>query len=294
MPARRPGSRPAAGSWWHSRRTWPPGCSTTRHRRCCCAWARRCQAVSSRKVCPAAKRCTCVCRCCWSRPRPAPGCMSVAMKAFSGTSTAWRGRPACSVTRSSCSNAAHGAACIACTAGISRTSATKASAPVASAGSGCSCANISPSALAPTWACASTRTTPCAGGAAMSAMIEVQVTEVRQLTPVVREFSFRAVDGTLPGFSCGSHVQVILPTGGARCAMPIRCWATRATVVCTASPCACRRPRVAVRATCTSRSGWAIVCRSARQATCSPCIRRPAITFWWPVASASPLHGLSG
>ncbi|WAJ38811.1 PDR/VanB family oxidoreductase [Pseudomonas sp. GOM7] len=48
----------------------------------------------------------------------------------------------------------------------------------------------------------------------MSAMIEVQVTEVRQLTPVVREFSFRAVDGTLPGFSCGSHVQVILPTGG--------------------------------------------------------------------------------
>ncbi|MFV9653541.1 PDR/VanB family oxidoreductase [Pseudomonas sp. NY15366] len=48
----------------------------------------------------------------------------------------------------------------------------------------------------------------------MSAMIEVQVTEVRQLTPVVREFSFRAIDGTLPGFSCGSHVQVILPTGG--------------------------------------------------------------------------------
>jgi ferredoxin-NADP reductase len=48
----------------------------------------------------------------------------------------------------------------------------------------------------------------------MSAMIEVQVTDVRQLTPVVREFSFRAIDGTLPGFSCGSHVQVILPTEG--------------------------------------------------------------------------------
>ncbi|VXD05211.1 Carnitine monooxygenase reductase subunit [Pseudomonas sp. 8Z] len=46
----------------------------------------------------------------------------------------------------------------------------------------------------------------------MSAMIEVQVTQVRQLTPVVREFSFAAVDGVLPGFSCGSHVQVLLPT----------------------------------------------------------------------------------
>lgn len=48
----------------------------------------------------------------------------------------------------------------------------------------------------------------------MSAMIEVQVTEVRQLTPVVREFSFAALDGTLPGFSCGSHVQVVLPIEG--------------------------------------------------------------------------------
>lgn len=48
----------------------------------------------------------------------------------------------------------------------------------------------------------------------MSAMIEMQVTDVRQLTPVVREFSFRAIDGTLPGFSCGSHVQVVLPTEG--------------------------------------------------------------------------------
>lgn len=48
----------------------------------------------------------------------------------------------------------------------------------------------------------------------MSAMIEVQVTAVRQLTPVVREFSFAALDGTLPGFSCGSHVQVVLPIEG--------------------------------------------------------------------------------
>ncbi|MFY1054422.1 PDR/VanB family oxidoreductase [Ectopseudomonas khazarica] len=48
----------------------------------------------------------------------------------------------------------------------------------------------------------------------MSAMLEVQVTAVRQLTPVVREFTFAALDGSLPGFSCGSHVQVVLPTEG--------------------------------------------------------------------------------
>ena len=48
----------------------------------------------------------------------------------------------------------------------------------------------------------------------MSAMIEVQVTDVRQLTPVVREFSLRAIDGSLPVFSCGSHVQVVLPIEG--------------------------------------------------------------------------------
>lgn len=48
----------------------------------------------------------------------------------------------------------------------------------------------------------------------MSAMLEVQVTAVRQLTPVVREFTFAALDGSLPGFSCGSHVQVVLPIEG--------------------------------------------------------------------------------
>jgi ferredoxin-NADP reductase len=48
----------------------------------------------------------------------------------------------------------------------------------------------------------------------MSAMLEVQVTGVRQLTPVVREFTFAALDGSLPGFSCGSHVQVVLPVEG--------------------------------------------------------------------------------
>lgn len=48
----------------------------------------------------------------------------------------------------------------------------------------------------------------------MSAMIDVQVADVRQLTPVVREFTFVAVAGSLPGFSCGSHVQVVLPIEG--------------------------------------------------------------------------------
>ena len=48
----------------------------------------------------------------------------------------------------------------------------------------------------------------------MSAMIEVQVSDVRQLTPVVREFTFAALEGSLPGFSCGSHVQVVLPIEG--------------------------------------------------------------------------------
>ncbi|OEC33964.1 Ferredoxin-NADP reductase [Pseudomonas cuatrocienegasensis] len=45
----------------------------------------------------------------------------------------------------------------------------------------------------------------------MSALLEVQVAAVRQLTPVVREFTFAAVNGRLPGFSSGSHVQVVLP-----------------------------------------------------------------------------------
>jgi ferredoxin-NADP reductase len=48
----------------------------------------------------------------------------------------------------------------------------------------------------------------------MSAMIEVEVTAVRQLTPVVREFTFEAREGRLPAFSSGSHVQVVLPLSG--------------------------------------------------------------------------------
>lgn len=47
----------------------------------------------------------------------------------------------------------------------------------------------------------------------MSAVIEVRVAEVRQLTPVVREFTFEPLQGLLPGFSSGSHVQVHMPLG---------------------------------------------------------------------------------
>ncbi|MCQ4319608.1 PDR/VanB family oxidoreductase [Stutzerimonas stutzeri] len=47
----------------------------------------------------------------------------------------------------------------------------------------------------------------------MSALLEAKVTAVRQLTPVVREFTFEAAERQLPGFSSGSHVQVLMPLG---------------------------------------------------------------------------------
>ncbi|WLH93697.1 ferredoxin reductase [Pseudomonas hefeiensis] len=45
----------------------------------------------------------------------------------------------------------------------------------------------------------------------MSAVLNVQVSAARMLTPVVRELTLTACDGALPGFSPGSHVQVHLP-----------------------------------------------------------------------------------
>lgn len=47
----------------------------------------------------------------------------------------------------------------------------------------------------------------------MSALLKVRVAEVRQLSPVVREFTLVPVTGNLPGFSAGSHVQVVLTVG---------------------------------------------------------------------------------
>lgn len=45
----------------------------------------------------------------------------------------------------------------------------------------------------------------------MSAAIAVRVARIRQLTPLVREFTFEPVHGRLPGFSAGSHVLVHMP-----------------------------------------------------------------------------------
>jgi ferredoxin-NADP reductase len=45
----------------------------------------------------------------------------------------------------------------------------------------------------------------------MSDVLDVRVAAVRQLTPVIREFTFEPCAGSLPGFSCGSHVVVHMP-----------------------------------------------------------------------------------
>lgn len=45
----------------------------------------------------------------------------------------------------------------------------------------------------------------------MSQLIPVQVTQIQQLTPVIREFSFEALEHPLLPFSSGSHIVVHLP-----------------------------------------------------------------------------------
>jgi len=45
----------------------------------------------------------------------------------------------------------------------------------------------------------------------MNQSIPVQVTQIQQLTPVIREFSFEAVEQPLLAFSSGSHIVVHLP-----------------------------------------------------------------------------------
>ncbi|HGW4499804.1 TPA: 2Fe-2S iron-sulfur cluster-binding protein [Pseudomonas aeruginosa] len=47
----------------------------------------------------------------------------------------------------------------------------------------------------------------------MSVLIDVRVAAIRELTPVIREYTFEALAGALPGFSAGSHVQLHLPNG---------------------------------------------------------------------------------
>ncbi len=48
----------------------------------------------------------------------------------------------------------------------------------------------------------------------MNGLLDVRVAAVRQLTPLVREFTFEAEGGALPGFSAGSHVVVHMPAAG--------------------------------------------------------------------------------
>lgn len=45
----------------------------------------------------------------------------------------------------------------------------------------------------------------------MNGLLDVRVAAVRQLTPLVREFTLEAEQGALPGFSAGSHVVVHMP-----------------------------------------------------------------------------------
>lgn len=47
----------------------------------------------------------------------------------------------------------------------------------------------------------------------MSQTISVRVAAIRDLTPVVREFTFEPLQGQLPGFSAGAHVVVQMPAG---------------------------------------------------------------------------------
>ncbi|MFZ6049832.1 PDR/VanB family oxidoreductase [Pseudomonas sp. CR3202] len=47
----------------------------------------------------------------------------------------------------------------------------------------------------------------------MNALLDVRVAAIRELTPVIREYSFEPLAGVLPGFSAGSHVQLHLPNG---------------------------------------------------------------------------------
>lgn len=47
----------------------------------------------------------------------------------------------------------------------------------------------------------------------MSGFIPVRVTDIRQVTPVIREVSLQSLGSALPAFSAGSHIQVLLPNG---------------------------------------------------------------------------------
>ncbi|NWC96697.1 MULTISPECIES: PDR/VanB family oxidoreductase [unclassified Pseudomonas] len=80
----------------------------------------------------------------------------------------------------------------------------------------------------------------------MSAALNVRVSAARMLTPVVREFTLVACDGTLPGFSPGSYVQVHLPLAEGK---------VRNAYSLTSDPAHNRHYRIAVRLQEASRGG---------------------------------------
>jgi ferredoxin-NADP reductase len=99
--------------------------------------------------------------------------------------------------------------------------------------------------------------------------LEVQVSAVRMLTPVVRELTLRAVTGRLPAFSSGSHIQLVMPAGGRemRNAYSLAC-----------DPADLSAWRIAVRKADASRGGSAFVHR-AIEAGMTLRVTRPANLF---------------
>lgn len=49
------------------------------------------------------------------------------------------------------------------------------------------------------------------GGEPLMQTLSVKVADIRQVTPVIRQFTFVPTAGGLPGFSAGSHVVVEVP-----------------------------------------------------------------------------------
>lgn len=89
----------------------------------------------------------------------------------------------------------------------------------------------------------------------MSAVLEVQVSAARMLSPVVREFTLQSCAGPLPGFSPGSHVQVHLPLAAGK---------VRNAYSLTGDPAHSHHYRIAVRLQDVSRGGSHYLHRQVR------------------------------
>jgi len=86
-------------------------------------------------------------------------------------------------------------------------------------------------------------------------MMQVRISGIRELTPVIREFTLTALEGPLPGFSAGSHVQVHLPLGSRT---------VRNAYSLTGDPADTRHYRIAVRLQEASRGGSRFLHEQAR------------------------------